>query len=245
MSIDAAIDAIIRLADAAERIAGALESREAQVQGFAAVGLGATLAAASAPAIDGLEKPKRPRRTKAEMEAARAAEEQAQAIVQPAPAAAPVAPPAGDELLARLAQQQAAQQQQMSPQMAAVMSNAAAAIAAPAPVAPMPPMPQPPAPAVPVVADPFDGYMDMAPQQQFTKFLELVGPHFNIPSVRDAVVSTVESVGLTLPLSSPGNRAAPNEAYVDADPNTRFLIYFQAHKAIEAAKAAARPSTGL
>ena len=111
--------------------------------------------------------------------------------------------------------------------MTAVMANAAAAAA-----------------AAPVVVDPFDGYMDLPPEAQFTKFIELAGPHFNIPAVRDAIVSTVESAGLTLPLSSPEDRTRPNDAYIAADPNTRFLIHFQTHKAIEAAKAASRP-TGL
>lgn len=223
--------------DYLERIAIALE---ASVMGEAAGATGIQLAHASREheaqneQADQASKPKRTRRTKAEMEAERAAKEAseqaatapaAQPPAMPAPSSMPPIPGAG--MMPPIPGAPAAAPVQQAPNPFAP------------PPAPVPPVQQAPnpfgAPTAPV--DPLQGelaqYANLSPEQQFTVLLDAFTPWANQAVLRDTLLQTCNEIGLSQPFSDASNYAKPAANYLAQSPANRVTLYANIRRAID------------
>lgn len=236
MNLEELFGAVVRMADASERIAAALEMM-ALDQPREYVNRTEQVESAEQTAEEA-NRPKRQRRTKAEMEAARAAEA-AQAAVQAAQSSAAAAPVTVTPFSTPPVAPSVAPGQPIAAApvgVAPAFMEAAPSIAAPSVVT------APPASIAapqPVADDGLANYMNMPVEGQFATLNALVVPYFSQPAVRDAVVNTAAQYGLGLPFSDPTDRTVPGPAYRNADPNARYAIYAASLRAVNAAKAAA------
>jgi len=253
-----------RIADALDRIADTLETRSTGSDYSNTVGVSATDNGAAAA-----EKPKRTRRTKAEMQADAAAEAvDTQTMTLPGVPAAPMATdvqapafqPAGIPIPAASAPASIpVSVQPVLPEVpSAVAPVAVAPVVVPPVVQPVPlaqpaPVPQPVAPTVttPPVAAPvapqqtFMGgnYMNLSVEQQFTELSNTVVPHFNTPYVRDTLVAAIGSYGLGMPFSDPADRALPGAQYRALANEARYQIYAQVATAISQVLGSVQPAS--
>lgn len=222
MSIDNTLDALVyntdRMATALESIAellyfnvhGKEDMPTYVIDGTRAVPDAATQTY-EVPTPPQEAKPKRTRRSKAEIEAAAAVQIQSapqgvtvEATFTPAP---PVAPPPTPPV--------------------------APPVAPPAPPAPPPAAPPAPpaAPVAPVsVAAPeansrLAGYAAMPVEGQFAELLREFSGYSNQPLVREIVISTATALGLGMPLSAPNDHSLPGDGYRGLSNEGRVKMY--------------------
>ena len=199
MDLNILFENIGSIATSLERIADSLEQR-------------GSVSATTATVED---KPKRTRRTKAEIAADEApgvaleSGEFTPAASIPAPVfAAPAPAPAPAPVVA-------------APVVAAPVV-AAPVVAAPAPIG-----------VTPAAANVDPAYLGFAVAHQFSELNRLVAPYFTTyGQVRDAVLGEAAKYGLSVPFSDEADRSQPGAAYRSVTNEARFAIYVAGANAI-------------
>ncbi len=214
MDLTMLFDAVLRSAEAQERIAVVLESIHAKM-GSGGSGL------AEAPDATAEAKPKRGRKAKPESEG-QALAEQMNAVPVDVPAFVPPAPPAPPPTPAA------------PPPPPPPLPVPPVQVAPPAPPTVAPPPPPPPPAAAPLPAQPV--FETSAVEQQFLMLNQLVIPYFNVPGVRDSLVATAGKYGMGLPFSDPLDRSLPGDTFRSLSNEARADIYHSTARAIESAK---------
>jgi hypothetical protein len=256
---------IRRQANAAERTANALETlvdllTNGEVQAPVVAGAATPTAAGN---TDGEAKPARKRRTKAEIEADRLAEEQA-AAAQTAAAQAAAAQTAEQVPSGLTAEQASAALFNQAGVSYPPAAQAPAPLAPPVPVSAPPVSPAPSAPPViatppvaapvvqaPVVQAPAQagvlqgvdpsavaGYKAMSAEGQFGSLLAVFMGASNNEHVRNALLTSLGNVGLQLPISDTLDNTQPGTAYKALTNDQRAEIYYAVVQADRAVKAA-------
>jgi hypothetical protein len=223
MDLNILFENIGSIATSLERIADSLEQR-----GSNTISVSATTATVE-------DKPKRARRTKAEIEAdnkgiALESGELIPAANIPAPTftGSVVMPAAPAPVIVPPVAAPASVIVPPAPVAAPVAAPIAPApVAAPAPIAPAPV-------AAPIGAPSIDtAYLGYAVEHQFAELNKLVAPYFTTyGQVRDAVLSEAAKHGLGVPFSDEADRSQPGAAYRSVSNEARFAIYVAGKTAI-------------
>lgn len=105
----------------------------------------------------------------------------------------------------------------------------------------VPPIVQQPVVQQPAVDPVVAQYAALPVENQFGVLLNTFGPHNNQAYVRDALVNTLQQYGLSLPISDPADRALPGAGYRALGVEQRIAIFGALTQAINAVTAAQQP----